>query len=177
MEVLILQRSPSGATPPKAKEAKPAKSDQERMVGDWVIMNADSKFKTDMTWTITKDRIHRHSNIGGWQMQWYHRLDAGKDPTPDPDLRNFYREFLGKEDAKGGTPSRVLFLANSGLKASMVSGPVMVSDSSNFAATVVPIEVPNGTTPRPVFRKTGTVGLPRVISPSFRPIVSLALSH
>src|SRR5205085_1067634 len=49
-------------------------------------------------------------------------FDAGKDPTPDPDLRNFYREFLGKEDAKGGTPSRVLFLANSGLKASMVSG-------------------------------------------------------
>jgi uncharacterized protein (TIGR03067 family) len=33
-----------------------------------------------MTWTITTDRIHRHSNIGGWQMQWYHRLDASKDP-------------------------------------------------------------------------------------------------
>jgi uncharacterized protein (TIGR03067 family) len=50
------------------------------MVGDWVITNADSKFKTDMTWTITTDRIHRHSNIAGFQMQWYHRLDAGKDP-------------------------------------------------------------------------------------------------
>lgn len=49
-------------------------------MGDWTIANADSKFKTDMTWTITKDRIHRHSMIGGFQMQWYHRLDAGKEP-------------------------------------------------------------------------------------------------
>ncbi len=79
-EVLVLQRAASAAAPPKVKEAKPAQTDQERMVGDWVITNADSKFKTDMTWTITPDRIHRHSNIAGFQMQWYHRLDASKDP-------------------------------------------------------------------------------------------------
>src|SRR5262249_14464458 len=49
-------------------------------------------------------------------------FNAGKEATPDPDLRNFYREFYGKEDAKGAAPSRVLFLANSGLKPSATSG-------------------------------------------------------
>src|SRR2546430_1784869 len=48
-------------------------------------------------------------------------FDAGKEPTPDPILPNFYREFFGKEDAKV-TPSRVVFLANSGLKPSFTSG-------------------------------------------------------
>jgi RNA polymerase sigma factor (sigma-70 family) len=79
-EILILQRASSGATPPKGKGKPPAKTDQELMIGDWVITNADSKYKTDMTWTITKDHINRHSPGGGWQMQWYHRLDASKDP-------------------------------------------------------------------------------------------------
>jgi uncharacterized protein (TIGR03067 family) len=50
------------------------------MVGDWVITKPVGHYKTESTWTITKDRIHRHSNIAGWQIQWYHRLDAGKDP-------------------------------------------------------------------------------------------------
>ncbi|MFL5338583.1 MAG: sigma-70 family RNA polymerase sigma factor [Gemmataceae bacterium] len=78
-EVLILHREKPDAVPPKAKEKSPTQSDQERMVGDWVIVRADSKLPGE-TWTITKDRIHRHSVGTGWQMQWYHRLDAGKDP-------------------------------------------------------------------------------------------------
>jgi len=46
-------------------------------------------------------------------------FDSGKEAAPDPNLTNFYREFLGNEDAKS-EPSRVVFLANSGLKPSVV---------------------------------------------------------
>lgn len=46
-------------------------------------------------------------------------FDAGKDPAPDPHLSNFYREYLGNEEAKGNSPSRVVLLANSGLKPSL----------------------------------------------------------
>jgi C-terminal peptidase prc len=48
-------------------------------------------------------------------------FDAGKDTAPDPKLESFYREFLGNEEAKV-TPSRVVFLANSGLKPSLNLG-------------------------------------------------------
>jgi C-terminal peptidase prc len=44
----------------------------------------------------------------------------GKEELPDPNLKDFYREFLGKEDEKAGTyESRVLFVANSGIKPSL----------------------------------------------------------
>src|SRR5262249_16943643 len=46
-------------------------------------------------------------------------LDAGKEPTPDPNLQNFYREYLGNEEVKGSSTSRAVFLANSGLKPSL----------------------------------------------------------
>ncbi len=49
-------------------------------------------------------------------------FDAGKETAPDPNLANFYREFLGNEDAKVNVPSRVVFLANSGLKPSLNLG-------------------------------------------------------
>jgi carboxyl-terminal processing protease len=49
-------------------------------------------------------------------------FNVGKQDKPDPDLRNFYREFYGKEDAKGISPSRVVFLPNSGIKPSLTSG-------------------------------------------------------
>lgn len=49
-------------------------------------------------------------------------FDAGKERAPDPNLGNFYREFLGNEDAKDVIPSRVVFLANSGLKPSLNLG-------------------------------------------------------
>lgn len=47
-------------------------------------------------------------------------FDAGKEKAPDPNLQNFYREFLGKDDEqKDELPSRVVFLPNSGLKPSL----------------------------------------------------------
>src|SRR5439155_17377339 len=47
----------------------------------------------------------------------------GKEPPPDPKLENFYREFLGNDEGKSATlPSRILFLANNGLKPSMNLG-------------------------------------------------------
>src|SRR5262249_24087339 len=45
-------------------------------------------------------------------------FDSGKEAAPDPNLSSFYREFLGNEDAKT-PPSRVVFLANNGLKPSL----------------------------------------------------------
>ncbi len=43
-----------------------------------------------------------------------------KGEKPDPVLGNYYREFFGKEEeAKGLAPSRVVFLANSGIKPSL----------------------------------------------------------
>ena len=60
-------------------------------------------------------------------------FDAGKEASPDPNLDKFYREFLGNEDAKSTyVPSRVLFLANDGLKPSMNLG-----NHGIFAQTVI----------------------------------------
>jgi carboxyl-terminal processing protease len=50
-------------------------------------------------------------------------FNAGKDAQPDPNLANFYREFLGNDDVKAANvPSRVVFLANNGLKPSLNLG-------------------------------------------------------
>jgi len=46
-------------------------------------------------------------------------FDLGKEKAPDPVLGNFYREFLGNEETKGGAPSRAVFLPNNGLKPSL----------------------------------------------------------
>lgn len=46
-------------------------------------------------------------------------FDAGKGPAPDPNIGNFYREFLGGEEGGKESISRVVFLANSGLKPSL----------------------------------------------------------
>lgn len=49
-------------------------------------------------------------------------FDLGKgEKAPDPNLANFYREFLGNDEAKGTNPSRVIFLPNSGLKPSLAT--------------------------------------------------------
>src|SRR5207244_2931118 len=59
---------------------QPAKSDRERMVGNWFIMNEDSKRKGEM-WVISEDRILMHAkNLGLTAHLYFHRLDAGKDP-------------------------------------------------------------------------------------------------
>jgi C-terminal peptidase prc len=43
-------------------------------------------------------------------------FNAGADKTPDADLTNFYSEYFGNEEEKNNTPSRTIFLPNSGLK-------------------------------------------------------------
>lgn len=47
-------------------------------------------------------------------------FDIGKETRPDPNLSGFYREFLGKEE--DDEASRVLFMANNGLKPSVNAG-------------------------------------------------------
>lgn len=59
-------------------------------------------------------------------------FDAGKEKAPDPNLGNFYREFTGNEDAKAENPSRVVLLANSGLKPSL-----NLKDHGIFAQTLI----------------------------------------
>lgn len=46
-------------------------------------------------------------------------FDSGKEKAPDPNLQNFYKEFLNLEETKADAPSRVVFLPNSGLKPSL----------------------------------------------------------
>ena len=43
----------------------------------------------------------------------------GGEKAPEPNLTNFYREYLGNEEAKNSTPSRAVFLPNTGLKPSI----------------------------------------------------------
>lgn len=58
-------------------------------------------------------------------------FDLGKEKAPDPNLANFYREFLGNEEAKGSSPSRVVFLPNSGLK------PALENDKGGLFTAVL----------------------------------------
>src|SRR4029077_19380839 len=97
-EVLILQRAVSGASPPKVKDEQPAKSDQERMVGGWVIQKSEgTRNRKGEVWSISKDQITMAANVGGFKVYWhYHRLDAGKDPKQiDIDVKKSNGEFIG----------------------------------------------------------------------------------
>ena len=68
-----------GALPAGAGQ-QPDKTDQERMVGNWFIMNDDSLRKGEM-WVITEDNILMYAKHGGANANRYlHRLDAGQDP-------------------------------------------------------------------------------------------------
>ena len=59
---------------------QPAKSDQERMVGNWFIMNDDSMRKGEM-WVIDEDQhSHERERLQSHYQAYVHRLDAGKDP-------------------------------------------------------------------------------------------------
>jgi RNA polymerase sigma factor (sigma-70 family) len=79
-EVVILQRRTPGGEQSRAKAEQPAKSDQERMVGNWFITNDDSLRKGEM-WVITKDSILMHAkNLGVNVQQYFHRVDASKTP-------------------------------------------------------------------------------------------------
>jgi RNA polymerase sigma factor (sigma-70 family) len=76
----IRRTSPPGAAEPAQPKPQPAKSDQERLVGNWYITNDDSMRKGEM-WVIDEDRILMYAKHGGLNANLYlHRLDAGKDP-------------------------------------------------------------------------------------------------
>jgi RNA polymerase sigma factor (sigma-70 family) len=69
---------PDKEAPAQAKQ--PAKSDRERMVGNWFITNEDSKRKGEM-WVINEDDILMNAkNTSPIVHRNLHRLDAGKDP-------------------------------------------------------------------------------------------------
>jgi C-terminal peptidase prc len=59
-------------------------------------------------------------------------FDIGKETAPDPNLANFYKEFIGKDDDKAPAASRVVFLANNGLKPSLT-----LKDHGVFATVLV----------------------------------------
>jgi uncharacterized protein (TIGR03067 family) len=69
----------TGGEKPALPKPPPAKSDQERMVGYWVIVNDDSKRKGER-WLISKDHIEYDPQPIGLRILVPFRLDAGKDP-------------------------------------------------------------------------------------------------
>jgi RNA polymerase sigma factor (sigma-70 family) len=89
-ELIIFQRAPSGATPPKPK------TDQERMVGRWVIANDDSGRKGEI-WRIGMDEIVMHPDLRGLRiLKHFHRLDATKNPKQiDITVKKMNDEFVG----------------------------------------------------------------------------------
>src|SRR5262249_60702470 len=89
-EVLILQRERWGAAPPKAK------SDQERMVGVWVIVNEDSGRKGEKWW-ISADHVGRNPHLSGFLVVKYsHRLDSTKSPKQiDITVKKMNDEYVG----------------------------------------------------------------------------------
>jgi uncharacterized protein (TIGR03067 family) len=87
-EVLVLRRerwdaappTAKGAGPPAAEEKSPTKTDRERMVGNWFIVNDDSQRKGEM-WVVTEDSILMYANYLGLNVYHYaHRLDESKNP-------------------------------------------------------------------------------------------------
>src|SRR5262249_39949652 len=65
---------------PRGQPRKPAKTDAERMVGNWFIVNDASMRKGEM-WVISKNQIVKHAKVPGVKARLYsHRLDAGKTP-------------------------------------------------------------------------------------------------
>jgi uncharacterized protein (TIGR03067 family) len=59
---------------------QPAKTDRERMVGNWFIINDDSQRRGEM-WVITEDSILMYAKHGGAIAHHYaHRLDESKNP-------------------------------------------------------------------------------------------------
>jgi RNA polymerase sigma factor (sigma-70 family) len=71
----------------KGEPVPPAQTDQERIVGSWVIVNEDSKRKGE-PWSINKDKLFMHTNYKYYNYRGYwinppefvYRLDAGKTP-------------------------------------------------------------------------------------------------
>jgi uncharacterized protein (TIGR03067 family) len=95
-EVLILQRQAPDGSKPKAKEQPPAKSDQERMMGVWVIVNEDSGRKGEQWW-IGADTIGRNPHLSGFMIvRYFYRLDATKSPKQiDITVKKMNNEYVG----------------------------------------------------------------------------------
>jgi RNA polymerase sigma factor (sigma-70 family) len=97
-EVLILQRSPHGATPPKPKAAPPAKTDQERMAGYWLIVKNDgSRNRKGEDWLIGDGGIVMYPNHWGFRiLMHFHRLDPAKSPKQiDITVTKTNKEHIG----------------------------------------------------------------------------------
>jgi RNA polymerase sigma factor (sigma-70 family) len=68
------------AKPPAPPKQQPAKTDQERLVGGWVIVNDDSLRKGEV-WEISLDEITMHANLWGFRVaRHFHRLDGARSP-------------------------------------------------------------------------------------------------
>src|SRR5262249_8448402 len=71
---------PAAKPAPAQPTPQAAKTDRERMVGNWFIMNDDSQRKGEM-WVITEDSILMHAKNGGANAyQYAHRLGASTSP-------------------------------------------------------------------------------------------------
>ncbi len=65
---------------PGKQEEQPVKTDQQRLLGNWFIVNDDSLRRGEM-WVISEDRILMHAkNLGANAQEYLHRLDAAQDP-------------------------------------------------------------------------------------------------
>ena len=69
---------------PVAPVPKPPQTDQQRMVGTWIVVDGKSK---GQKWWIGEDRIHPNPNRDAYRnygfaiiIQWFYRLDASKTP-------------------------------------------------------------------------------------------------
>jgi RNA polymerase sigma factor (sigma-70 family) len=79
-EQLFAERDQNTGDEKEPAQAKqPAKSDEERIVGSWVIVNEDSGRKGE-TWDISKDGIIMVPTDSGVKILHFHRLDASKTP-------------------------------------------------------------------------------------------------
>ncbi len=79
MDILQEQPAKGGQDAVPVQPKQPVKTDQERILGGWVIVNEDSKRKGE-PWLISEHTILIYPNHSGYQVPFYYRLDAGKIP-------------------------------------------------------------------------------------------------
>jgi RNA polymerase sigma factor (sigma-70 family) len=70
-----------GANPPAQPNQQPAKTDQERIIGWWTIVNAYGARRKGEVWEIGKHQIIMNANLFGFRtLSHFYRLDAAKSP-------------------------------------------------------------------------------------------------
>jgi RNA polymerase sigma factor (sigma-70 family) len=81
---------------PPVQPKQPARTDQERMVGGWIIVNDDSRQKGEV-WQISMDEITMNANLLGFRVyRHFHRLDPTRNPRQiDITVTKTNREFIG----------------------------------------------------------------------------------